>query len=543
MRSEMISCIIGMLPRNEMGDVLRMKRKMFLALLTAAVLLLSGCTLKSIDPVADAAQIILNVNGETVTKAQMANAVSTYTQQYLYSDYNAYYNYLVNGTMPSQSAMLSATVESLTRSMVLKQEVDKQGLVEKLTEEEIAELQTEIDEEYEEQIEYIQTSVLKDSENTGDALREEAIAYADGIGYTKEALLDEHKNSKAVEKLREGVVAGIEATDEEIQAKLDEYIAQQQETYEGDPAAFGSDANNGTALYWAPEGYRYVKQILVKFTDEDQTAIDAAQSALNTAKKALSDLEAAAAEAADTASEAVEDAADKAADTVEEVKEAAEEAKEAVEGAAEEAKEAVGEAVEEAKEAVGEAIEEAKEAVEGAAEEAKEAAEEAVEELTPEAAQAAVDEAQKAYDEAVSKALENIKGRAQEAYEKAAAEGADFDALVEEYNDDPGMTREPMKTNGYAVSAAMTSFDPAFLDAAMGLEKIGDVAEPAAGMYGYYIIKYESDVASGAKTFEEVKESLGAEVTAAKQNEAYEAQVAAWIEAADIKSWTEKMGY
>ena len=65
-----------------------MKKKAYLALLIALALLLSGCTLKSVDPVADAAQVILNVNGEKVTKAQMATLVNNYTNNLLNTEYS-----------------------------------------------------------------------------------------------------------------------------------------------------------------------------------------------------------------------------------------------------------------------------------------------------------------------------------------------------------------------------------------------------------------------------------------------------------------------
>ena len=105
-----------------------MKKKAYLALLIALALLLSGCTLKSVDPVADAAQVILNVNGEKVTKAQMTTLINNYTNNLLNTDMNALYYYYYYGRLPySNTELLDQTITAVTRSMVQEQEVVKQG--------------------------------------------------------------------------------------------------------------------------------------------------------------------------------------------------------------------------------------------------------------------------------------------------------------------------------------------------------------------------------------------------------------------------------
>ena len=105
-----------------------MKKKAYLALLIALALLLSGCTLKSVDPVADAAQVILNVNGEKVTKAQMTTLINNYTNNLLNTDMNALYYYYYYGRLPySNTELLDQTITAVTRSMVQEQEAVKQN--------------------------------------------------------------------------------------------------------------------------------------------------------------------------------------------------------------------------------------------------------------------------------------------------------------------------------------------------------------------------------------------------------------------------------
>ena len=61
--------------------------------------------------------------------------------------------------------------------------------------------------------------------------------------------------------------------------------------------------------------------------------------------------------------------------------------------------------------------------------------------------------------------------------------GEDFEALLAEYGEDPGMLNNP---DGYVIDWYV-SFDPAFLQVSMGLAV--DEIELAEGQYGYHIIK------------------------------------------------------
>ena len=112
-------------------------------------------------------------------------------------------------------------------------------------------------------------------------------------------------------------------------------------------------------------------------------------------------------------------------------------------------------------------------------------------------------------------------------------DGEDWQKLMDEKNQDPGM-----KSNekGYAVAAGMTSFDSAFVDAAMALAKPGDVSDKIKGSsYGYYIIRYEGDETEGPVALDTVKEKISSSLLSSKQTEAWNAAKAEWVEAAGIK--------
>ena len=111
--------------------------------------------------------------------------------------------------------------------------------------------------------------------------------------------------------------------------------------------------------------------------------------------------------------------------------------------------------------------------------------------------------------------------------------GEDFQTLIGEYGEDPGMQNEPTATRGYYVSADSTTWDTAFRDAAMLLSNVGDISEPVLGMSGVHIIRYESDVTPGPVPLEEVRGQLYDEALTTMREENYAALLSEWVAALD----------
>lgn len=118
--------------------------------------------------------------------------------------------------------------------------------------------------------------------------------------------------------------------------------------------------------------------------------------------------------------------------------------------------------------------------------------------------------------------------------------GEDFDSLMAELGQDPGMQAEPAKTVGYQVGA-QSRFVPEFLEAAMGLAKPGDTTGLVATDYGYHIIKYVAAVPEGPVPLDEVKDAVRAAVLADKQTEAFAELTKQWEAEAAIKKNPGKM--
>jgi len=161
---------------------------------------------------------------------------------------------------------------------------------------------------------------------------------------------------------------------------------------------------------------------------------------------------------------------------------------------------------------------------EAAAEETAETTEEPAEPVTQEM----VDAARQAI-------LDSVQGTVDEIMQKLA-DGADFNDLIVEYGQDPGMTDETMRQEGYTVHNGSTLYVEEFTDAAMGLKEIGDVSDPVLmGSYGVTLIHYQRDLPAGAvELTQELHDSLAEELIAEKQSLAYNDMIDSWVAAAEI---------
>jgi len=445
-----------------------MRKKTLLAVLLAMVLVLSGCsTIIVKDQAVEDATPILTLGDEVITRKQVMNTRDNVllNQYYMYASYGidpAQLGFDINNPDTIAAAQEYA-VTALKNDMALRAKAKELGL-DALTEEDNAKLQEELDKRTADDRAQVKAEFFADTELEGEALEEAITAKMDEIGRTKDYYTELISAEIMDTKVRDYICKDVAVTDEEIQADFDSKVTADQEKYAENAGSYASAANGTTTLYWAPAGVRRVKQILIKFKDEDNKAISDAQAKVTAANGKI------------TAAQSVLDD-------------------------------------------------------EAAAEDAKAAAQADLDAANKEleAAQAELDAAKKA-------AFANIDADA-DAVTEALANGEDWAKLAEEKNEDPGMKAGAVNAErGYAVAAGMTGFDAAFVDAAMALEKVGDVSGKVAGnSNGYYIIKYESDVPEGAVALDSVKDSIHDALLSSAQDQVYDTTVAEWVEAAGIK--------
>lgn len=479
-----------------------------IAMLLAAALMLSGCNLIGYDAELDGAQAVAKVGDTEITKAEWADYrdyLVEYEQQYM----QQYYGFTLPVDEASMASYGELALEQLIESVVIEDKMEELGYLE-LTEEENAEVEeyaTSMTDLYKMLIRYQNYPDLETVEEEQERLAAEAAEATPSepqeavatitdamldemltndlntIGYTHDYFVRTQTMSKQSEKLKAYTYEGVTVTDAQVKDEFDSRVASQKESYDANPASYAYAEQNGSDLYYMPAGYRGVKNLLIQLSDEKQDEIKQLNSDLTAAKNLLSSGN----------------------DDLEELK-----------------AQDTAELDEEALAAYNEQIAALEEQVASA--------------------QTTIDETQAKIDETTEAAFAEILPLAQEVLAKAQA-GEDFDALIETYGEDAGMTAEPNKSRGYLVCDGLSIYEQSFQDAAMALENVGDVsAELVKTSYGYHILQYASELAGGEVEYtEEIKTAIYDEMLKEAQDAAYEAAVTQWVSEAKVETFPKVM--
>jgi parvulin-like peptidyl-prolyl isomerase len=486
------------------------RKTALVALLLAAALILSGCNLVVKDPEVDAKQVILSINGEEVTKDEFTRYYNNaydraYEQQLMMQQYG------LPAQPINQAQLLQDTLDNTARDRLLHQKAHELGLDE-LTEEETAALEEQAAAEYQDVLGQVKEYYFAQSELEDGELEAAVSKQAADLGLSLELYIESAKEANLHEKLHDYAGRDVTVSDEEIEAAFNAKVVQAQADYGTDPASFGTALTGSRPVYYTPAGYRYVRQILIKLNAEDEAAITALEAELSPLKSAL--------DAAQADVELYEQLL-----SAEEISE---------EDKAFLAAQSAALSEDESKQ-FNELL--ALESLDAQAMETLAALKAKTPVYTALAeAQAAIQPKQAELDARQDEAFAAIQARTDEVYGKAIAEGADYDALVSEYSEDPGQPAA-----GYPVSEATTAFVESFTQGAMALAQVGDISEPIRSSFGYHILRYAADIPEGPADLETVRAALHDELFTAKEEENYNAMEEAWLAEADIKKFAERM--
>lgn len=474
-----------------------MHKKALLALLLVMAMFLTGCTLIEKDLEVDRATEIIRVGDTVYTKGEIQDETD---YQLNYMAY--YYSMFGMSYDPTDAAtvaeMQQSVIDSFVQTSVCSDKIAELGL-DQLTEEEQTELDAAVEETWAYYQENVTASYFADTTLTGEELDSAVLAKMEELGVTRESVTEYEKSIITSDKLREYVIANVAVTDEELQASYDKKVEEDKTYYENYPSSYGARVNNGTVVYYRPAGYRMVKQILVKFTEEDQALLDSIEDAISEQETLVSSYTNTLTELGVTDVPAL----------LAQVNVTMEQTATVTDLAT--------------------VTDITANFDEGTSEEIITAATSLAE------AQAKIDFLNSQLDQAKAQAFANIDAQADDILAQLAS-GADWDTLMAEKTEDPGMQEgAATAATGYAVSAATTNMDTAFLSAAMALENVGDVSPKTEGIYGYYIIQYTSAVEEGAVDLSDVQDSLSASLLSEKQDTTYDETVAQWVSEADVK--------
>lgn len=476
-----------------------MKKWIALIVMLMAVMMLSGCNLIGYDAELDGAQVVAKVNGTELTKADW-ESYRDYLAEYEQMYYQTYMGFTMDITDEMRASYGEAALEQMIQSVVIEEKMTEMG-IKPLNEEKAAEVETYADsmmDFYKMMIRYQYYADIETVEEEAERLAAEGAeagepvatmtnaeldakiaAEMDAVGYTRDYFVQSETANVLNELFYEQVTAEVAVTDEQVKAEFDSTVAEQKTSYDATPTLYASNQGNA---YYVPAGYRGVKNLLVKITDEASAKISELKSALTTAQSSLQSANA----------------------QMEELK--------------------------------GMDTAEYDEATLAAHNEQIAALEEQAA-----AAQTTIDETSAALTAAEEAAFAEILPTAEEALAKVKA-GEDFDALVETYGQDTGMQSEPAKSEGYRVCEGLNLYVEEFQNAAMALANVGDTSELVKTSYGYHILQYATDIASGEVEYtDEIKNAIHTEMLSAAQEAAYTTAIDQWVAEAKVEKFEKVM--
>ncbi|MHC1787382.1 MAG: SurA N-terminal domain-containing protein [Christensenellales bacterium] len=260
-------------------------KKLAVTLLLVLSLILSGCSLVVKDPAVDAKQVIIQVNGEQVDKQAFTSTYNALmNQEYQMQQMYQMYGMQAPEIVP-EDVMASAKDQQI-RAMIIRQKAKELGL-DVLTPEEETAYAAQVETEYQGTLDQVKQYYFADTTLEGEALTSAIQAKADELGITR-ALTEAAVRERFIsDKLEKDTTKDVTVPDEDVKADYDAKVAANKTAYEADINAYGTAVNGGQTVYFAPEGYRMVKQVLIKFLAEDQTKIDALKAEQSTAATAL----------------------------------------------------------------------------------------------------------------------------------------------------------------------------------------------------------------------------------------------------------------
>ena len=142
-----------------------------------------------------------------------------------------------------------------------------------LTDEQQAEFSEQAQQTYEDSVDSYYLTYLASQYEDEDEGRAAAAEAVTGMGYTYEYYLDALTTTELVNNAYEYATKDVAVSEEDIEAAYDENVAADETTY-ATPYQFESAFSSGVTIYYTPEGYRNVKHILFKFSDEQATRYD-----------------------------------------------------------------------------------------------------------------------------------------------------------------------------------------------------------------------------------------------------------------------------
>ena len=242
------------------------------ALLLSLLLLVSAALAETVSP---GEKLMATVNGEELRYSD-------------YSPYLAQYQQLLSGAYDETDEAQVAYIQDLAltaaiQDMLIEQDMRAKGCYD---------FDAETENWIQEQGQAAYETALA---NVGEALRAElgysdeedmtsfALSYANVLGVTAEDYIAVYRKQCATVNYYAALLGDAPVTEEAIQSAYDERVAASKALYEGDAAAFETALYSGAEVWYKPEGYRSILQILLPAEgDTDEARLASVQATVNT---------------------------------------------------------------------------------------------------------------------------------------------------------------------------------------------------------------------------------------------------------------------
>jgi hypothetical protein len=253
-----------------------MKRIRYLSLLMIAVFVLSGCNMIKVNEERDGAQIVAVVNGENITKKEV----------YVYAGLS-WDTKVESWNLDTVKNEKTQALESLITNKVILMKAKELGFYNFTADE-----QKEIDSYVSTITKSTYDTALKkyqDAAKTDSSIKPEEKANADvdtylkSLGYTREKLTQEKKDSTAYSKLEKSITDKVTVKDTDVKTEYDTLLKSQQTSYATDPTQAVSDDNGSSSsstsststvvVYIPTDGFFRVRQIMIPLPTDVQSKI------------------------------------------------------------------------------------------------------------------------------------------------------------------------------------------------------------------------------------------------------------------------------
>ena len=219
--------------------------------------------------------IAAEFDGGVVTAAEAAGE---------YATISAYYQMLGMSEADYAENAKQTVLDGLVESKILEMKAKEAGVYE-FSDDQRAELEARVKQEYEDTLRYYMEFRFDDSKSE-DEVRAETEAYLNDSGYSYESMLEEAEKNAWQDRLFDYVTRDMEITDDQLREFYQSQVESAELTYPADFAEYEMDAEAGRTLVWNPEGVRRIDTIRIPFSDEQSVEYLTLQAALESGDSA-----------------------------------------------------------------------------------------------------------------------------------------------------------------------------------------------------------------------------------------------------------------